>query len=83
MEGAKHEKNHPTRTPPIHTSFKLHQNNVPQKITFFMKIYYCENRNTVQNEKLEKKINFTVFTHVPPSLQMTIQTKNTQSALMH
>ena len=54
LEGAKHEKNHHTRTPPIHTSFKLHQHNVPQKITFFMKIYDCENKNTVKSEKLEK-----------------------------
>ena len=54
LEGAKYEKNHHTCAPCIHTFFELHQYNVPQKITFFMKIYYCENRNTVQNEKLEK-----------------------------
>ena len=62
--------------------FELQQHNVHQKITFFMKIYDIENENIVQSEKLEK-INFTVFTHVPPSAQMTIQAKSTQSALMH
>ena len=35
--------------------FELQQHNVPQKITFFMKIYDYENENTVQIEKLEKK----------------------------
>ena len=43
FEGAKYEKNHQTRAPPIHTFFELHQHNVPQKITFFMKIYDYEN----------------------------------------
>ena len=54
LEGAKYEKNHHNSTPPIHTFLKLQQNNVPQKITFFMKIYDCENDITVQSEKLEK-----------------------------
>ena len=54
LEGAKYEKNHHTSTPPIHTFLKLQQHNVPQKITFFMKIYDCENNITVQSEKLEK-----------------------------
>ena len=40
--------------------FKLHQHDVPQKITFFKKIYDCENENTVQSEKLEK-IQFYCF----------------------
>ena len=43
--------------------FKLKQHNVPQKITFCMKIYDYENKDTVQIEKLEK-FSFTVFTHV-------------------
>ena len=47
LEGAKYEKNHHTSTPPNHTFFKLQQNNVPQKITFFMRIYYSENENIV------------------------------------
>ena len=34
--------------------FELQQHNVPQKITFFMKIYDIENENIVQSEKLEK-----------------------------
>ena len=43
-------------TPPRYTSaekspgtnrVKLHQHNVPQKITFFMKIYDSENKNIV------------------------------------
>ena len=34
--------------------FALQQHNVPQKITFFMKIYDFEKRNTVQSEKFEK-----------------------------
>ena len=34
--------------------FKLQQHIIPQKITFFMKIYDCENQNTVQSEKQEK-----------------------------
>ena len=47
LEGAKYAKIHHTSAPPIHTFFKLHQHNVPQKITFFMKIYDCENKNIV------------------------------------
>ena len=35
--------------------FELQQHNVPQKITFFMKIYDFENESIVQSEKLEKK----------------------------
>ena len=54
MEGAKYEEIHHTSAPPIHTFLKLQQHNVPQKITFFMKIYDCENNITVQSEKLEK-----------------------------
>ena len=54
LEGAKYEKNHHTSAPPIHTFLKLQQHNVPQKITFFMKIYDCENIITLQSEKLEK-----------------------------
>ena len=54
LKGAKYEKNHHTSAPSIHTFLKLQQHNVPQKITFFMKIYDCENKNTVQSEKLEK-----------------------------
>ena len=46
-EGAKYEKNHHISAPPIHTFFKLHQHNVPQKIIFLMKIYDYENKNTV------------------------------------
>ena len=53
LEGAKYEKNH-ISAPPINTFFELHQHNVLQKITSFMKIYHCENKNTVQSEKLEK-----------------------------
>ena len=49
-----YEKNHHTSAPPIHTFFELHQHNVPQKIKFFMKIYYYENKNTIQSEKLQK-----------------------------
>ena len=30
-----------------------HRHNVPQKITFFMKIYDYENKNAIQCEKLE------------------------------
>ena len=63
LEGAKFEKNHRTRDPPIHTFFKLHQHNVPQKSTIFMKIYDCENKNKVKSEKLEKS-NFSDFSHV-------------------
>ena len=54
LERAKYEKNHHTSAPPIHTFFELHQQNVPENITFFMKIYYYENRSTVQSKKLEK-----------------------------
>ena len=43
LEGAKYEKNHHICAPTIHTFSKLHQHNVPQKITFFMKIYDYEN----------------------------------------
>ena len=31
--------------------FALQQHNVPQKITFFLKIYDFENENAVQSEK--------------------------------
>ena len=31
--------------------FEIQQHNVPEKITFFMKIYDFENKNTVQGEK--------------------------------
>ena len=34
--------------------FELQQHNVPQKITFFIKIYDIENESIVQSEKLEK-----------------------------
>ena len=34
--------------------FELQQHNVPQKITFFMKIYNYENENIVLSEKLER-----------------------------
>ena len=54
LEGAKYEKNHHIGAPPIHTFFKLQQNNIPQKITFFINIYDCENKDTVQSKKLEK-----------------------------
>ena len=40
--------------------FELQQHNVPQKITFFMKIYDYENENMVLWEKLEK-IQFYFF----------------------
>ena len=43
--------------------FELQQHNVPQKITFFMKIHDGENIITVQSEKL-KEVNFTVLNHV-------------------
>ena len=46
-EGAKYDKNHHISAPPIHTFFQLHQHYVPQKITFFMKIYDYENENIV------------------------------------
>ena len=55
LEGAKYEENPHTWAPPIHIFFKLHKHNVPQKITFFIKIYDCENENTVQSEKTWKK----------------------------
>ena len=48
------KKNHHNSAPPIHTFFKLHQHNVPQKIIFFMKIYDYENENIVKSQKLEK-----------------------------
>ena len=47
LEAPLYDKNHHTSLPPIHTFFKLHQHNVPQKITFFMKIYDYENENIV------------------------------------
>ena len=47
LEGAKYEKNHHTNTPPIYTFLKLQQHNVPQKITFIMKIYDYENENII------------------------------------
>ena len=47
LEGAKYDENQHTSTPPVHTFFNLQQNNVPQKITFFMKIYDYENENIV------------------------------------
>ena len=34
--------------PPMGLFFALQQHNVPQKITFFMKIYDFENKNIVQ-----------------------------------
>ena len=34
--------------------FELQQHNVPQKITFIMKIYDYENENIIQSENLEK-----------------------------
>ena len=33
--------------------FELQQHNIPQKITFIMKIYDYENENIIQSEKLE------------------------------
>ena len=47
LEGALFEKNHNISATPIHTFLKLHQHNVSQKITFFMKIYDYENENIV------------------------------------
>ena len=47
LEGAKYEENHHTGASAIHTFFELHQHNVHQKITFFMKVYDCENKITV------------------------------------
>ena len=35
------------RLPPMGPFFELQQHNVPQKITFFMKIYDYENENIV------------------------------------
>ena len=35
------------RMPPMGPFFELQQHNVPQKITFFMKIYDYENENIV------------------------------------
>ena len=51
------------RLPPTGLLFELQQHNVPQKITFFMKIHDYENESTVKVKNL-KKVNFTVFTHV-------------------
>ena len=42
------------RPPPMGLFFELPQFNVPQKITFFMKIYNFENESIGQSEKLEK-----------------------------
>ena len=42
-----YDKNHHISAPPIHTFFKLHQHNAPQKITFLMKIYDYEKKKTV------------------------------------
>ena len=39
--------------PHIGLFFKLQQFIIPQKTTFFMKIYDFENENIVQSEKLE------------------------------
>ena len=55
LEGAIYEKNPRTWAPPIHIFFKLHKHNLPQKIKFFIKIYDCENENTVQSGKTWKK----------------------------
>ena len=46
--------------PPMGLFYELHQHNVPQKITFLMKIYAYENKNTLQSEKLGK-IQFYCF----------------------
>ena len=43
LEGALYGKNHHISAPPIHKLFDLQQHNVPQKITFSMKIYDYEN----------------------------------------
>ena len=40
--------------PPMGLFFELQQHNVPQKITFFMKIYVYENEIIVYSENLEK-----------------------------
>ena len=40
-----YEKNDHTSAPPIHTFLKLQQHDVPQKITFLMKIYDYENKD--------------------------------------
>ena len=42
------------RHPPIGLFVEPPQHNVPQKISFFMKIYDYENKNTVQIDKLQK-----------------------------
>ena len=47
LETTWYDRNHHTSPSPIYTFFKLHQHNVPQKITFFMKIYDYENENIV------------------------------------
>ena len=46
------KKNHHTSNPPIHIFLKVQQNNVTQKITYFLKIYDCENEKIAQSEKL-------------------------------
>ena len=40
--------------PPMGLFYELQQHIVPQKITFFMKIYGFENKDTVKSEKFEK-----------------------------
>ena len=40
--------------PPMHSFFKLQQDIIPQKTTFFMKIHDFENENLVLREKIEK-----------------------------
>lgn len=60
LEGAKYEIDHHTSAPPFHTLFMLHQHNVPQKITFSVKIYDCEKKKKSKVKNL-KKLNFTVF----------------------
>ena len=42
------------QTPPMGLFFKLQQYIIPQKTTFFMKIYNYENENLVVSEKIEK-----------------------------
>ena len=51
---AKIIKNCHINTPPIHSLFDLQQHNVPQNITFFMRIDDYENENILQSEKHEK-----------------------------
>ena len=46
--------------PPMGLFFALQQHNVPQKITFFMKIYDFEKKITLQSGKIEK-IQFYCF----------------------